>query len=565
MHRIWLQILVTASLLLPAVGLADPSGKEIHDEMLASVGAYDDPELTAYVEGLVRDIISVSEMAGEDFTFTLLDSGELNAFATADNYVYMNRGLLNYMSNEAELVSVLAHEIGHITQKHVDLMPVAAGGAKFLTWLAATLSGSQEVYSAGMTYADSLLKGHGRDNELEADQAAARYMSALGYDPNEMLEMLTVMKDLEILSKEQAEGRGVPRAYHGIFATHPRNDMRLRSAVSKSRTLEPSDYRDSGAAVFRQMTEGLVWGENFKEKEQKPERYMDRDLKIRFDFPEGWVHASICSWMSLPLGPAKLPPGISSAMTTRMRSPIRCKSAPLLGEIGLELVAQTCARFTFDPGQQRNRRAEADHVGGPLGIDPYPGFLGQVPQVPHDRFEHGFLVPGRVAPAARGHGPEPALHRAVHAVRLDFAIQPHQVNDPFLAHFFLDDRFLHEPFQPFEVLGRGSGLEPGVEHIDETFFAHHLEVRIGQMFAQALHEAAIGFIVPGIAPAQDRHLVALPDIDRFGRGPIVVNGGDGTAPAQRDGRRHDKKCCMFHDSSLASSRCLSQPKTAGIR
>jgi predicted Zn-dependent protease len=290
LHRIVRQILVTVSLLLPAVGLADPSGKEIHDEMLASIGAYDDPELHAYIEGLVRNIISVSEMAGEDFTFTLLDSGEINAFATADNYVYMNRGLLNFMSNEAELVSVLAHEIGHITQNHVDLMPVAAGGAKFLTWLAATLSGSQEVYSAGMTYADSLLKGHGRDNELEADQAAARYMSALGYDPNEMLEMLTVMKDLEILSKEQAEGRGVPRAYHGIFATHPRNDMRLRSAVSKSRTLEPSDYRDSGAAVFRQMTEGLVWGENFKEKEQKPERYIDQALNVRFDFPEGWVH-----------------------------------------------------------------------------------------------------------------------------------------------------------------------------------------------------------------------------------------------------------------------------------
>jgi len=292
LHRIWLQILVTASLLLPAVGLADPSGKEIYDEMLASIGAYDDPELTAYIEGLVRDIISVSEMAGEEFTFTLLDSGELNAFATADNYVYMNRGLLNYMANEAQLVSVLAHEVGHITQRHVDLMPVAAGGAKFLTWLAATLSGSQEVYSAGMTYADTLLKGHGRDNELEADEAAARYMAALGYDPNEMLEMLTAMKDLDILMKEQAKGRGVQRPYHGLFATHPRSDARLRSAVSKSRTLEASDYRDSGAAVFRQMTEGLVWGENFKEKEQKPERYVDQALNVRFDFPEGWVHSS---------------------------------------------------------------------------------------------------------------------------------------------------------------------------------------------------------------------------------------------------------------------------------
>ena len=75
-------------------------------------------------------------MAGEEFTFTLLDSPEINAFATADNYVYVNRGLLNYIANEAQLVSVLAHEVGHITQKHVSLMPAAAGGASFLAWLA---------------------------------------------------------------------------------------------------------------------------------------------------------------------------------------------------------------------------------------------------------------------------------------------------------------------------------------------------------------------------------------------------------------------------------------------
>jgi predicted Zn-dependent protease len=293
LHRIGLRILVVIALLIPGGSFAGPSGRDIHEQMLASIGAYDDPELTAYLAGLVRDVVSVSEMAGQEFTFTLLDSGDVNAFATADNYVYINRGLLNYMANEAQVVSVLAHEVGHITQKHVDMMPVAAGGAKFLSWLAAALSGSQEVYTAGMSYANSLIKGHGRGNELEADEAAARYMAALEYDPNEMLEMLTVMKDLELLAKEQAADKGAPpRSYHGIFSTHPRNDMRLRSAVSKARTMEAADYRDPGAAIFREMTEGLVWGENFKEKEQKPERYRDRDLKIRFDFPEGWVHAS---------------------------------------------------------------------------------------------------------------------------------------------------------------------------------------------------------------------------------------------------------------------------------
>ena len=240
----------------------------------------------------MNEIVLVSEMAGDEFTFTLLDSGEINAFATAGNYVYMNRGLLNYMANEAQLVSVLAHEVGHITEKHVSLMPVAAGGARFLSWLVGALSGSEEVYQAGMAYANSLLMGHGRDNELQADEAAARYMSKLGYDPDQMLEMLGIMKDLEIMQKERAANRGAPRrSYHGIFASHPRNDMRLRRAVSKAKTIDSSTARDSGETRYRQLTEGLVWGENFKEKEPKPERYSDKALRVRFDFPDGWNHS----------------------------------------------------------------------------------------------------------------------------------------------------------------------------------------------------------------------------------------------------------------------------------
>lgn len=290
-YSFW-KALAIGSLLLSASTFGGPGGEEIHAETLESIGAYDDPELTAYLEELVNEIVSVSEMAGKEFTFTLLDSGNINAFATTDNYVYMNRGLLNYISNEAQLVSVLAHEVGHITQKHVNLMPAAAGGARFLSWLVASLSGSQEVYQAGMAYANSLLKGHGRDNELKADEAGARYMSNLGYDPDQMLEMLGTMKNLENLEKERAAQGGAPRrSYHGIFASHPRNDMRLRSAVSKAKTNESSATRDSGDARYRQMTEGLVWGENFKEKDQKPERYSDMALRVRFDFPDGWTHS----------------------------------------------------------------------------------------------------------------------------------------------------------------------------------------------------------------------------------------------------------------------------------
>jgi predicted Zn-dependent protease len=291
---VFVRYFVAAVILLTGFGpVADaaPSGAEIYEEVVATTGIYDDPVLAAYVKDLGEQIVAVSEDAGQHYTFTLLDSKDLNAFATADNYVYINRGLLNYMSNEAQLVSVLAHEVGHITKSHVDGGKGAAVGAQVLSAIAAVLSGSNEVYEAGMAYANSLIRGHGRSNELEADRVGAEYMSALGYDPKEMLEMLSVMKDMESLQKARASQQGAPRqTYHGVFSTHPRNDARLRSVVSNAGTGQSAPTRDNGAARYRQLTEGLVWGDNFAEKEKKPSRYTDMNLRVRFDFPDDWLH-----------------------------------------------------------------------------------------------------------------------------------------------------------------------------------------------------------------------------------------------------------------------------------
>lgn len=269
---------------------AGPTGAEIHKGVVETQGIYADQKLAEYVGGLVNEIVGVSEMSRSKFVFTLVDAPDVNAFATRDNYVYVNRGLLAYVQNEAQLVSVMAHEVGHVTKDHVNSAQGQASAARFLAAIAAMLSGSPEVYDAGMQYANSLAKGHGRDNELEADRAAAEYMAKLGYDPNELIEMLSVMKDMETLQKRRAKEQGATKqTYHGIFASHPRNDSRLRNAVTKAGKVGGDGTRDSGAEIYRQMTEGMVWGENFVEKEAKPTRYSDLDLRIRFDFPEGWV------------------------------------------------------------------------------------------------------------------------------------------------------------------------------------------------------------------------------------------------------------------------------------
>lgn len=283
-------VLVTLCLSYSPTSQAKVTGADIYETTLKSTPLYQDPALDAYIKKLGEEIVAVSEMAGEKFTFTLLDAEDLNAFATRDNYIYVNRGLLNYVSNEAQLVSVLAHEVGHVTRGHVTGQEERMTGAKILSTLAAVLSNSNEVYEASMAYANSMIQSHGRRNELEADETGAEYMAKLGYDPTEMLSMLSIMKDNESLQKKRANGNGVSKTtYHGVFSSHPRNDARLRTVVTKAKTLKSDNQRSNGAEVYRDLTNGLIWGTNFLAKTTAPERYSDMNLKIRINFPKEWV------------------------------------------------------------------------------------------------------------------------------------------------------------------------------------------------------------------------------------------------------------------------------------
>jgi len=265
------------------------TGADIYNQTIEKTPIYNDQALQQYIERLGNEVVAVSEMSGEKFIFTLLDDENLNAFATRDNYIYVNRGLLNYVSNEAQLVAVLAHEVGHITREHVTGQESRMTGAQIISTLAGALSNSNEVYEATMAYINSMMKSHGRRNELEADEAGAEYMAKLGYDPKAMLSMLGIMKDYESVQKKRAKGRGAVRpTYHGVFASHPRNDARLRTVVVKADALKSSLNRGDGADTYRELTDGLVWGVNFLAKTAPPNRYSNMDLKVRIDFPKTW-------------------------------------------------------------------------------------------------------------------------------------------------------------------------------------------------------------------------------------------------------------------------------------
>ena len=261
-----------------------------HEELLAMVGVYDDPELAAYVNEIADRLVANSSLADEEFTFTLLDSPDINAFALPGGMIYINRGLLAYLNTEAELAGVIAHEIAHITERHHSRRRTQQLTTQAVAVTALILTRSGDLYDATNMYGAELVSGFGREMELEADAEGAEIMHKSGYDADALLSVIGVLKDQERYRKAAAKAAGKPSGtYHGLYASHPRNDLRLQTVIKTANMLDFDTMADDPELPgrFRRETEGMVVGAS-AEAQSDPLRYYHNKLDFTFEHPEGW-------------------------------------------------------------------------------------------------------------------------------------------------------------------------------------------------------------------------------------------------------------------------------------
>ena len=297
-------LLVTFSLLAacagnPATGGANivlssqsseiATGREMYEKMMAEGAAYDDKAMQDYVNRIGQSLVANSHDDDLAFTFTVLDSPDINAFATPGGYIYVNRGLMVYLDSEAELAGVMAHEIGHITARHAARQQTANVTNGVLATMAYILTGSADVADASTMAGTALVRGYGRDHELEADSLGAEYMHKTGYDTDALLEVIGVLKNQEQFQRVKAKSTGKKVAsYHGLYSTHPRNDARLQQVIRTASELEQTVEDPSRPGEFRQHMEGLVWGTSVQ-GQRAEDRYYHNKLAFTFLRPEGWT------------------------------------------------------------------------------------------------------------------------------------------------------------------------------------------------------------------------------------------------------------------------------------
>ena len=226
-------------------------GKELHEEMIKTVPLYQDEAINAYVNEVGQRVAAASDRPDIEYHFFVIDSPDINAFALPGGYIYINRGLLYYFQNEAQLAAVLGHEIAHVTARHHVRQRSASAGRNIGAVFAGILTGSYTVASAAAEWGNAAAAGYGREMELEADGYGAKYMKKAGYSPDAMIDVLALLKSHERFSKQQARdaGRKVP-SYHGVFTSHPTSDQRLLQAVADAK--EEGTAASSGGDLHAQ-------------------------------------------------------------------------------------------------------------------------------------------------------------------------------------------------------------------------------------------------------------------------------------------------------------------------
>lgn len=206
-------------------------GKQINQEISREVTISRNRQLTNYVNEIGQKLAQNSNRSNIPYVFQVVENDEINAFATMGGYVYIQTGLLKAAKNEAEVASVIGHEIGHIVAKHsVKQMREQALTQGLLT--AAGLDQSAAV-QIGVQLALSL--PHSRGDELEADQLGVDNITRACYNPS---GMVSFMRTLE----QASGGSNVPT----FISTHPSPQNRVsllqQRITTNSQTPEITSY-----------------------------------------------------------------------------------------------------------------------------------------------------------------------------------------------------------------------------------------------------------------------------------------------------------------------------------
>jgi len=259
-------------------------GAQYDPSVLATFGEYKDAGLEAFIQTTGNQMGLLSHRPKLQYHFKILDTPVINAFAVPGGYIYFTRGILAMLNNEAELVGVIGHEMGHITARHTASQQTKQTLGQVL------LIGGMIASKKFASVAEQAFQGmqllflkFSRDNEREADRLGVEYSSRVSYDAHKMADFFQVLNKMSLAE----EHGGIPT----FMSTHPDPGDRYNSvnasATEWQQKLKYAEWKVNTDNYLR-LVDGIVYGEDPRQGYVEGTTFYHPELKFQFTYPDGW-------------------------------------------------------------------------------------------------------------------------------------------------------------------------------------------------------------------------------------------------------------------------------------
>lgn len=319
-------------------------GQQYAAQVAQEIGVYPDSGLQRYVGAIGLRMGKASQRPGLPWSFTVMDDPQVNAFALPGGPIFVTRGILAHMNSEAELASVVGHEIGHVTARH-SVQQMTRQQLFQIGLVAGAVASDKVAQNLGLLsgVVGVLSLKYGRDDETQADGLGFRYALDDGYDVRKMVDMFQILD--RISSKS---GARVPEWQ----STHPDPGNRIeRTRERLAQVVQPLDNKRVNRAEFLRAIDGMVYGDNPRQGFFQGGSFLHPDLAFQIDFPSAWKTQNATSAVT----------GLSPQQDAQMQLSLAGKEDP----------ATTMQKFLAQEGIQPGRASSTTIHGNAAVLAPF--------------------------------------------------------------------------------------------------------------------------------------------------------------------------------------------------
>jgi len=278
-----------ASLPLPTATQAESSSatQREHLRILASYGGvYDNAKLQALIDKIIDRLVAASERPDLKYKVIILNSPAINAFALPNGQLYVTRGLIALANDEAELASVLAHEMGHVIANHAAIRQEQAEQDALIKGVVGGVLSDQRQGALALAQSRLTMASFSRAQEFEADGIGVGISARAGFDPFGAARMLT---DMQRNSDLKTGGAASEAHNNDYMSSHPATPDRIKKALINARQFSSPGSGLRGHDEFLAAIDGLVYGEDPGEGYVRGRRFLHAKLGFTFEAPPAFI------------------------------------------------------------------------------------------------------------------------------------------------------------------------------------------------------------------------------------------------------------------------------------